>query len=96
MRRDIINRICANVPLILSLLAFAMVMVAVATGWGQTRGDEGAAAHIFQLLIVAQLPFIMAYFITADWSRWQPTAGRIALQAGALMLALAPVAYFRL
>lgn len=96
MRRDSINRIAANTPPILSLLAFILVLISVATGWGQVPGDEGAAAHIFQLLIVAQLPFMVTYIMTADWRRGGSVLGRIALQAAGLVLAIAPVAYFRL
>jgi hypothetical protein len=96
MRREIVNRIAANTPSILSLLAFALVLISVATGWGQVPGDEGAAAHIFQLLIVVQLPFTVTYIMTADWRRRGPAMTRIALQVAALVLAFAPVAYFHL
>jgi len=96
MRREIVTRIAANMPPILSLLAFALVLMSVATGWGQVPGDEGAAAHIFQLLIVAQLPLIVTYIMTADWRRRGPVMTRIALQVAAVVLAFAPVAYFHL
>ena len=96
MRREIVTRIAANMPPILSLLAFALVLMSVATGWGQVPGDEGAAAHIFQLLIVAQLPFIVTYIMTANWRRRGPVMTRIALQLAALVLAVAPVAYYHL
>jgi hypothetical protein len=96
MRRETVNRIAANTPPILSLSAFALVLMAVATGWGQAPGDEGAAARIFQLLIVAQLPFIVTYIMTANWRRRGPALARIALQVAALALAFAPVAYFHL
>jgi uncharacterized membrane protein len=96
MRREIVNRFCAVAPLILSLLALVLALVSVATGWGQTPGDEGAAAHIFQLLVAGQLPLVVTYIMTADWRRWRGAAARIALQAGALALAFAPVAIFRL
>ena len=96
MRREIVNRIAANTPPILSLLAFMLVLASVATGWGQVPGDEGAAAHIFQLLVVVQVPFIVTYIMTADWRRRGSVLGRIVLQAAALVLALAPVVYFHL
>lgn len=53
--------------------------------------DEGTAAHIFQLLLVTQLP-IVAWFAI----KWPPRAPRQALQvlapqAGAGLAALAPV-----
>ncbi|HYS46490.1 MAG TPA: hypothetical protein VEM35_08630 [Rhizomicrobium sp.] len=96
MRPDFINRVSATLPVILSLLACGLVLGAVATGWGMARNDEGAAAHLFQLLIAAQIPIIVIYILTADWRRWRTPVGRLALQVAALMLAFAPVAYFRL
>jgi hypothetical protein len=90
-----INRIAARVPLVCSLAAFAVVVTALVTGWQTHDADEGAAAHLFQLLIVAQLPFVAAFLLTADWRRFAP-ARVLALQLGALVLALAPVAIFRL
>ena len=70
MNRQKINRISAIMPVILSLLALLDVMFVVITGWERHLKDEGAAAHIFQLLIVAQTPFMLAYFATANWSGW--------------------------
>jgi hypothetical protein len=46
MRREIVSRIAANMPPILSLAAFALVVVAVATGWGQVAGMK-APRRIF-------------------------------------------------
>jgi hypothetical protein len=77
-------------------MAFGVVTVAVLTGWEKGYTDEGSVAHIFQLLIVAEVPFILAFVATAEWKRVAGVAGLIALQAAALALALAPVAYFKL
>ena len=90
-----LNRVAARVPLVCSLAAFTLVVTALVTGWETHDADEGAAAHLFQLLIVAQLPFIAAFLLTADWRRFAPLR-MLALQAAALMLAFAPVAIFRL
>lgn len=90
-----INRVAARVPLACSLAALAVVVTALVTGWQTHGADEGAAAHIFQLLMVVQLPFIAAFVLTADWRGFAP-ARVLALQAGAVLLALAPVALFRL
>jgi len=96
MSRQKINHISALLPVIMSLLAFAIVLLAVATGWGMVPGDEGAAAHIFQILIVLQMPLILAFLATADWRRWHWVTGRMLLQAAAIVLAFSPVAYFKL
>ncbi len=96
MSREAINRICAVAPIVLSALAVLVLVFAFATGWGQGYGDEGAAAHLWQLLIGGQAPFVLAFLATADWDRWQRVAGPFALQVCALALAFFPVAYFRL
>lgn len=93
--RETINRISAAAPVAMSLAAFVLVVLAVAGG-ARREPDEGTGAHIFQLLIAGQLPFVLAFLATADWDRWQRVAGPLALQVGALALAFAPVAYFNL
>jgi hypothetical protein len=96
MDREKINRISGIAPIVLSLMAFCLVIAAVLNGWEKGYADEGAVAHIFQLLIVAEVPFILAFLATADWKRVLRVVGLVALQGAALVLALAPVAYFRL
>ena len=83
----------AFLPVAMSLLALATVLVHVALFGTARQADEGTAAHIFQLLLVAQLP-IVAYFAI----KWLPRAPRLALyvlvlQAIAGLAALAPVFY---
>ena len=98
MTQQTINRTCASVPIIMSVLALCLLMAVLLFQGGtpQPDGDEGTVAHLFQLLIGGQAPFIAVYLITADWSRWQRVAGRIAVQVGAIGVALGPVAYFHL
>jgi len=76
-------------PLAMSLAALALVLGNVAIFGVVHEADEGAAAHIFQLLMVVQVP-IVAFFAI----KWLPRAPKetlrvLALQAGA---ALAPIA----
>jgi hypothetical protein len=80
----------------MSFSAFLLVLVAVAIGWDKGKTDEGAAAHIFQLLIALQVPFVVAFWATADRGRLRRIAGIMALQAAAIVLAFSPVAFFRL
>jgi hypothetical protein len=81
----------AFLPVIMSIAAIVLVLGCVAL-FGITRGgDEGAAAHLWQLLIVGQLPFV-AYFAF----RWLPRTPRSALpvlllQVVAGLAAVAPV-----
>jgi len=90
-----INRVCAVVPIVPSLTAFVWVLGNVSGGL-QSGGDEGTGFYIFWLLILMQMPFAFGYVATADWTRWRNVAGRIFLQGIALMLAFAPVAFFKL
>jgi hypothetical protein len=96
MPRQKINQVSALAPLVLSFSAFILVLAAVATGWDVGSKDEGSAAHIFQLLIAGQMPIILAFLVTADWKRVMRVAGILSLQAAAIALAFAPVAYFKL
>ena len=89
-----INRLCAIVPIVLSVLDFVWVLGNVAGGANSATG-EGLGFKVFWLLIALQIPFILGYLATANWRHWRGTAG-IVLQAVALVLAFAPVAYFKL
>ena len=95
MNRQAINRFCFLLPIALSLAALGMVISALVLGWANPEpdGDEGVAAHIFQLLIVTQAPFIAAYVFTADWTRKAKPLYRLAILMAAIAAALAPV-YF--
>lgn len=77
-------------------MAFLLVAAALVTGWEKGLKDEGAVAHIFQLLIMAQAPLIVLFLATANWRRLPRVAGSLALQVVALVVAFGPVAYFRL
>jgi hypothetical protein len=89
----------AFLPLAMSLGALGTLFVA--TMYGLAHGahglvrepDEGTAAHIWQLLMAGQLPVLLFFAI-----KWLPRAPRqtlyvLALQAGAVLAAMAPV-YF--
>lgn len=74
----------AFIPLLMSLGALATVGVALAL-YGPDRApqpDEGAAAHLWQLLMGGQLPIIAWFAI-----RWLPETPRSALGVLALQLA---------
>jgi hypothetical protein len=79
-------------PVAMSLGALAMIIWFVAVHGVVHQPDEGAQAHIWQLLVAGQVPLI-AYFSF----RWLPSARRqalvvLALQAAALvLLAVAPL-----
>jgi hypothetical protein len=75
----------------MSSIALLLVLARVATVGVEPQADEGAAAHIWQLLMVAQLPLI-AYF----GIRWVPPAPRQGLivlvtQLGFVLVGAMPV-----
>jgi hypothetical protein len=96
MDRQKINLISATVCIVLSFQAFLLEVIAIKTGWDRGLRDEGAAAHIFQLLITCQIPFILAFLATADWRRLKSVAPPVALEAAALVLVFGTMAFFKL
>lgn len=58
------------IPLLLSAMALGVVLGHAAFYGVVHEPDEGAAAHVFQLLMTAQLPFL-AYF-GYKWVRPKP------------------------
>ena len=73
----------------MSLAALALVLSHVAVFGIVRQADEGAAARIFQLIMVAQIPIVIFFAL-----RWLPRCPKeallvLALQGGAW---LAPIA----
>ena len=83
-------------PLAMSLAAFALALGCVAFYGAIPGADEGTAAHLFQILIVAQVPVVA--FFAAKWLTRAPRSSLpiLALQTVAVLVALAPVYYFHL
>ncbi len=86
----------AWLPMAMSLAAFALVLVHVGRYGPGPEADEGTSAHLFHILIVAQVPLV-GYFAV----KWLPRAPRqalcvLALQAGAVLLAFGAVFWFDL
>ena len=84
----------AFLPVAMSLGALATVLVFVVFHGTAPQADEGAAAHIWQLLMAAQVPIVLFFAI-----KWLPQSPRqalpiLGLQAGAALAAMAPVFLF--
>lgn len=79
----------ALIPLAMSLTTLCMVLVHYAMFGIDRAADEGSPAHIFQLLLVAQLPIVA--FFAAKWLPRGPEQALkvLALQAGAGLAAMA-------
>ena len=86
----------AWIPIAMSLAALALVLGHTALYGTAREADEGAAAHLWQLLMAGQLPVIAFFAITALPRRPGPTAAVLALQALALLAAATPVFLLRL
>jgi hypothetical protein len=87
-----INRVSWIVLIFLSLIALATV----ASGFfqpPQPQTDEGAAAHIFQLSIVAFVPATLLFLATADWSQPLRIARTLAFPVITVMVACGVLYY---
>jgi hypothetical protein len=87
----VLKRPSAFLPLLMSLGALAAVATHVALHGTAPQADEGAAAHIWQLLMAAQVPVVLFFAV-----KWLPQGPRqawpiLALQVGAALAAMAPV-----
>ena len=93
---SVIRKPSAFVPLAMSLTALAMVLGYVALYGVVRQTDEGAVAHLWQLLMAGQVP-VVAFFA----AKWLPRAPRptlcvLGLQAGAILASVAPVFFLGL
>lgn len=81
----------AFLPIGMSLGALAAVLAYLALHGPAPQSDEGAAAHIWQLLMALQAPAVLFFAI-----KWLPQSPRqaapvLALQVAAAVAAMAPV-----
>ena len=85
----------AFLPLAMSFGALATVLIYVAVFGPAPQSDEGTAAHIWQILMAGQVPIIG--FFALKWLPQSPKQALLVLvlQAGAAVMALAPVFLLR-
>jgi hypothetical protein len=86
----------ALVPLAMSFVALALVVVHTAMYGVVHEADEGTPAHIFQLLMLVQVPIVA--FFALKWLPQNPQSAMLvlALQAGAALAAIAPIIILKL
>jgi hypothetical protein len=90
VRGQHINRVSGRILILLSLAALLTVL----SGYVQPpQPDEGSAAHIFQLSIVALAPTILLFLATADWKQPLRSVRPLAFPAGALVVAFGALYY---
>jgi hypothetical protein len=85
----------ALLPIAMSAVALLLVVTYVAVHGAKPQADEGAAARIWQLLMVGQVP-VIAYF-GLRWAARAPRSGMIVLvtQLAAAAAAALPVFLLR-
>ena len=81
----------AAIPITMSLFALAVVLVQIAVAGVARQIDEGAAAHIWQLLVGGQIPVLL--FFSIKWLPRMPKQALcvLGLQVAGLMASMAPV-----
>lgn len=81
----------AFLPVAMSLIAFALVLSQIALVGVARQADEGTAAHLWQILIAAQVPIIAFFAIKYLPQKPKPAVLILALQVSAVLAACAPV-----
>ena len=86
-----LKRPTALIPLAMSIAALSLVLGHIAIFGVARQADEGAAAHLWQLLIAGQIPVIAVFA-----AKWLPRAPGpallvLVLQAVAVLAAVAPI-----
>jgi hypothetical protein len=97
MQRMKLNRASTAGMIVLSLTALGAALplwYGMLTGHvPPPDGDEGAAAHLFQLAIAGLLPVGLTFLATADWRQPSQAVRGAALPAVFVLLALGTVFY---
>ena len=86
-----LKRPSALIPLAMSMAALSLVLAHIVLFGGARQPDEGAAAHLWQLLMAGQVPIVA--FFAIKWLPRVPGQALVVLglQALAACLAAAPV-----
>jgi hypothetical protein len=81
----------AWLPIAMSGVALVVVLTRLWVAGTGRESDEGAAAHLWQLLMVGQAPLIGWFLYRSTWGNWRQVAAVLAVQGLAFLLAAAPV-----
>lgn len=89
----LLRRPSAFLPMTMSLAALGVVLFHILLFGTAREADEGTAAHIWQILMAAQVPIVI--YFAFKWLPRSPAHAAIivTLQVAAILAALAPV-YF--
>lgn len=95
MKLSTLRQPSALIPLAMSVAALSLVLGHIALYGTARQADEGAAAHLWQLLMAGQIPIIA--FFAIRWLPRTPTPAMLVLgmQAAAGLAAASPVLLLR-
>lgn len=93
--KAILKQPSAVLPLAMSALAITAIAVHLVRFGAAPQADEGAAAHLWQILMAAQIPIIA--FFSIKWLPREPQQALrvLLLQIAGIIAALAPVYFLR-
>ena len=81
----------AFIPIAMSAAALGTVLYHIVTVGTAPQPDEGAAAHIWQLLMAGQVPVVLFYAVKSLSEGSKTALPILALQVGAAVAAVAPI-----
>ena len=93
---DTIRHPSAFVPILMSLIALSLVACHIALYGTAREADEGTVAHLWQLLMVLQIPIIGFFAVRHLLQHRSAAIAVLGLQFLAGVTAAAPVFYFHL
>jgi hypothetical protein len=95
MKFRLLKRPSGFIPIAMSIAALGLVLGYAAMFGVARQADEGAAAHLWQLLMAGQLPLIA--FFAIKWLPKAPKEGAfvLVLQGAAALSAMFPVWWFQ-
>jgi hypothetical protein len=85
---NLLKRPSAFLPIGMSATVLALIAIHIARFGAAHEADEGAEAHLFQLLMPAQLPIVLFFA-----ARWLPIERRPALEVLTLQIASAATVF---
>ena len=93
---SLLRRPSAFVPIMMSAVVMALIVVHLTRAGVVREADEGTEAHLFQILMPAQAPIIG--FFAATWLRRQPRAAVavLAIQIAAALAVIGVVFFLHL
>jgi hypothetical protein len=90
--RALLRRPSGFLPVAMSATAVLTIGVHLALAGTAPQANEGAAAHLWQLLMGLQIPFVAFFAIRSLPEAPRPALAVLALQVTGMVAALAPVA----